>query len=145
MPVFRPDPPAKVVVGTGQDGCRSSVEIHSDDFGSGRASIVGLLKVQPDRLKIECRMIRAALRDPHKSKVIAAILEMTRALGIAATAEGVESAKDIAAVRRIGCAYYQGNVLSPPLQQAAFIAFLSRQKMATKTKTAGRAGLPFCS
>jgi DNA polymerase III delta prime subunit len=24
MPVFRPDPPAKVVVGTGQDGCRSS-------------------------------------------------------------------------------------------------------------------------
>ncbi|WP_424177679.1 putative bifunctional diguanylate cyclase/phosphodiesterase [Yoonia sp. TsM2_T14_4] len=121
------------------------VEIHSDDFGSGRASIVGLLKVQPDRLKIECRMIRAALRDPHKSKVIAAILEMTRALGIAATAEGVESAKDIAAVRRIGCAYYQGNVLSPPLQQAAFIAFLSRQKMATKTKTAGRAGLPFCS
>jgi hypothetical protein len=24
MPVFRPAPPAKVVVGTGQDGCRSS-------------------------------------------------------------------------------------------------------------------------
>lgn len=120
------------------------VEIHSDDFGSGRASIVGLLKVQPDRLKIECRMIRTALRDPRKSKVIAAILEMTRALGIAATAEGVESAKDIAAVRDIGCVYYQGNVLAPPLQEAAFIAFLSRQKMATKTKTAGRDGLPFC-
>ena len=94
------------------------VEIHSDDFGSGRASIVGLLKVQPDRLKIECRMIRTALRDPRKSKVIAAILEMTRALGIAATAEGVESAKDIAAVRDIGCVYYQGNVLAPPLQEA---------------------------
>ncbi|WP_439508882.1 putative bifunctional diguanylate cyclase/phosphodiesterase [Yoonia sp.] len=120
------------------------VEIHSDDFGSGRASIVGLLKVQPDRLKIECRMIRTALRDPRKSKVIAAILEMTRALGIAATAEGVESAKDIAAVRDIGCVYYQGNVLAPPLQEAAFIAFMSRQKMATKTKTAGRDGLPFC-
>ncbi|XOY57135.1 MAG: putative bifunctional diguanylate cyclase/phosphodiesterase [Rhodobacterales bacterium] len=120
------------------------VEIHSDDFGSGRASIVGLLKVQPDRLKIECRMIRTALRDPRKSKVIAAILEMTRALGIAATAEGVESAKDISAVRDIGCVYYQGNVLAPPLQEAAFIAFMSRQKMATKTKTAGRDGLPFC-
>ena len=120
------------------------VEIHSDDFGSGRASIVGLLKVQPDRLKIECRMIRTALRDPRKSKVIAAILEMTRALGIAATAEGVESAKDIAAVRDIGCVYYQGNVLAPPLQEAAFIAFMSRQKMATKTKMAGRDGLPFC-
>lgn len=120
------------------------VEIHSDDFGSGRASIIGLLKVQPDRLKIECRMIRTALRDPRKSKVIAAILEMTRALGIAATAEGVESAKDIAAVRDIGCVYYQGNVLAPPLQEAAFIAFMSRQKMATKTRTAGRDGLPFC-
>ncbi|MDA1153586.1 MAG: EAL domain-containing protein [Proteobacteria bacterium] len=122
----------------------TGVEIHSDDFGSGRASIIGLLKVQPDRLKIECRMIRTALRDPRKSKVIAAILEMTRALGIAATAEGVESAQDIAAVRDIGCVYYQGNVLAPPLQEAAFIAFMSRQKMATKTKTAGRDGLPFC-
>lgn len=120
------------------------VEIHSDDFGSGRASIIGLLKVQPDRLKIECSMIRAALRDPRKSKVVAAILEMTRALGIAATAEGVESAKDIAAVRSIGCDYYQGKLLAPPLQEAAFIAFLSRHKMATKTKTAGRDSLPFC-
>jgi integrase len=27
MPVFRPDPPAKVVVGTGQDGCRSSPHV----------------------------------------------------------------------------------------------------------------------
>ena len=26
MPVFRPAPPAKVIVGTGQDDCRSSVE-----------------------------------------------------------------------------------------------------------------------
>jgi len=26
MPVFRPAPPAKVVVGTGQDGCRSTNE-----------------------------------------------------------------------------------------------------------------------
>jgi Flp pilus assembly CpaF family ATPase len=120
------------------------VEIHSDDFGSGRASIVGLLKVQPDRLKIECRMIRAALRDPRKSKVVAAILEMTRALGIAATAEGVESARDIAAVRSIGCVYYQGKLLAPPLQEAAFIAFLSRHQMAAKTKTAGRDSLPFC-
>jgi|GEM_PF-6229181 len=29
MPVFRPDPPAKVVVGTGQDGCRSSYLLKS--------------------------------------------------------------------------------------------------------------------
>jgi diguanylate cyclase (GGDEF)-like protein/PAS domain S-box-containing protein len=120
------------------------VEIHSDDFGSGRASIIGLLKVQPDRLKIECSMIRTALRDPRKRKVVAAILEMTRALGIAATAEGVETADDIAAVRSIGCVYYQGKLLAPPLQEPAFIAFLSHQKMATKKKTAGRDDLPFC-
>jgi DNA-binding transcriptional LysR family regulator len=36
MPVFRPDPPAKVVVGTGQDGCRSSIQT---------ASIATLLKI----------------------------------------------------------------------------------------------------
>jgi EAL domain-containing protein (putative c-di-GMP-specific phosphodiesterase class I) len=84
------------------------------------------------------------LRDPRKRKVVAAILEMTRALGVAATAEGVETADDIAAVRSIGCVYYQGKLLAPPLQEPDFIAFLSRQKMAAQKKTAGRDDLPFC-
>lgn len=56
------------------------VEILTDDFGSGRASITGLLKVRPNRLKIERNLIRAAMSDPRQRKVAAAIVEMTRAL-----------------------------------------------------------------
>ncbi|WP_322890543.1 MULTISPECIES: putative bifunctional diguanylate cyclase/phosphodiesterase [unclassified Yoonia] len=120
------------------------VEILTDDFGSGRASITGLLKVRPDRLKIERNLIRAAVSDPQQRKVVAAILEMTRALGIEAMAEGVESAEDITVVRGIGCRYYQGNALAPALSEDDFVAFLSRHKIAAQTKTAGRDGLPLC-
>ncbi len=120
------------------------VEILTDDFGSGRASITGLLKVRPDMLKIERNLIQAAVRDPQQCKVVAAILEMTRALGIEAMAEGVETFDDIAVIRDIGCRYYQGNALSPPLPGDDFVAFLSRQTIASKTKTAGHDSLPIC-
>ncbi|WP_043700379.1 putative bifunctional diguanylate cyclase/phosphodiesterase [Yoonia vestfoldensis] len=118
------------------------VEIRTDDFGSGRASITGLLKVRPDRLKIAGNLIKAAVHDRQQCKVVAAILEMTRALGIAATAEGVETSDDIAVVRDIGCKYYQGNALAPPLDEDDFVAFLSRHRMAAETKKAGLDGLP---
>jgi hypothetical protein len=42
MPVFRPDPPAKVVVGTGQDGCRSS-HFTVSNFASLQFSTVSAL------------------------------------------------------------------------------------------------------
>lgn len=120
------------------------VEIHTDDFGSGRASITGLLKVRPDRLKIARNLIRAAVTDPQQRRVVAAILEMTRALGIEAMAEGVETATDIAVIRSIGCKYYQGNLLAAPLPEEDLIRFLSRHKIAPETKTADRDGLPLC-
>jgi diguanylate cyclase (GGDEF)-like protein/PAS domain S-box-containing protein len=119
------------------------VEIYTDDFGSGRASITGLLKVRPDRLKIDRKLIRAAVKDPQQCKVVAAILEMTHALGIEGMAEGVETTDDVAVIRRIGCKFYQGNVLSPPLSEKDLAVFLAARAKGAKTKTAGQGdGLP---
>jgi len=39
MPVFRPAPPAKVVVGTSQDGCRSSDAIRLPGNGCGSCAV----------------------------------------------------------------------------------------------------------
>jgi len=38
MPVFRPAPPAKVVVGTGQDGCRSNTFCEKQQNAAGKPS-----------------------------------------------------------------------------------------------------------
>lgn len=118
------------------------VRIETDDFGSGRASITGLLTVRPDRLKIDRALIQAAVNDPVRRSVVAAILEMTRALGIESIAEGVETEADIESIRLLGCAIFQGYALSRPLPEADLASYLAARHQTAKTKTAGRYGLP---
>lgn len=118
------------------------VRIETDDFGSGRASITGLLTVRPDRLKIDRALIQAAVKDPIKRSVVAAIFEMTRALGIEGMAEGVETQEDIASIRALGCNIFQGYAVSYPLTEAELATYLGARHCTTETQTAGQFGLP---
>lgn len=118
------------------------VRIETDDFGSGRASITGLLKIRPDRLKIDRTLIRSAVTDPITRSVVAAILEMTRGLGIEAMAEGVETSEDIEAIRTLGCNIFQGYALSHPLSEADLASYLQSRHHAPKTQSAGPMDLP---
>mgnify|MGYP001814691556 CR=1 FL=1 len=101
------------------------VQIETDDFGSGRASITSLLHIQPDRIKIDRHLIQGAIQDPIKRKVVAAILDMTRAMGIEALAEGVETDDDIDVIRGLGCDLFQGYAYARPLPGDDFKAYLN--------------------
>ncbi|MEJ8562461.1 EAL domain-containing protein [Yoonia sp. GPGPB17] len=118
------------------------VQIETDDFGSGRASITSLLQVRPDRLKIDRKLIQAAVHDPVQRTVVSAILEMTRALGIETLAEGVETEQDVAIIRALGCRLFQGYAYARPLSEADFCTFLSEKATVSKTRTAGPLDLP---
>ncbi|MDX8350596.1 EAL domain-containing protein [Cognatiyoonia sp. IB215446] len=104
------------------------VRIETDDFGSGRASITGLLKIWPDRLKVDRSLIQAAVTEPVKRSIVSAILDMTRGLGIEAMAEGVETQNDIDVIRALGCNIFQGYALSRPLNEADLATFLDTQQ-----------------
>ncbi|MDX8354106.1 EAL domain-containing protein [Cognatiyoonia sp. IB215182] len=106
------------------------VRIETDDFGSGRASITGLLKIWPDRLKVDRSLIQAAVNEPVKRSIVSAILDMTRGLGIEAVAEGVETHADIEAIRALGCNIFQGYALARPLCEADLASFLDAQQSA---------------
>lgn len=115
------------------------VQIETDDFGSGRASITGLLKVRPDRLKIDRHLVQAAINDPIKRKVVSAILDMTRALGIEVLAEGVETPADIAVIRKLGCHLFQGYAYARPLPEADFLKYLRQMQSTNRMNPAGPA------
>lgn len=101
------------------------VQIETDDFGSGRASITSLLLIQPDRIKIDRHLVQGAIHDPIKRKVVTAILDMTRAMGIEALAEGVETDGDIDVIRGLGCDLFQGYAYARPLPGDDFKAYLN--------------------
>ncbi len=118
------------------------VRIETDDFGSGRASITSLLKVRPDRLKIDRHLIQAAVSDPIQRNVVSAILDMTRALGIEVVAEGVETHNDVALIRGLGCQKFQGYAYARPMSETDFCTYLQRMTRSDETQTAGPMDLP---
>ncbi|MFP5076207.1 putative bifunctional diguanylate cyclase/phosphodiesterase [Rhizobium sp. YIM 134829] len=82
--------------------------IEIDDFGSGRASLLGLLKIRPDMLKLDRHLIADVAVSLEKRKVLSSILDIARALQIQVTAEGIETADQATIMATLGCQVLQG-------------------------------------
>lgn len=91
------------------------IDIEIDDFGSGRASIVGLTRVKPKRMKIDRQLVIPIADDESRRKLLAAIVNIGRSLGIGVTAEGVETMRHISYLREMGCDTVQGFGLARPM------------------------------
>ena len=91
------------------------IELEIDDFGSGRASIIGLTRVRPKRLKVDRQLVIPITECRRRRRLLAAIVEMGRSLEIGVTAEGVESAEHVAILREMGCDTLQGYALASPM------------------------------
>ena len=87
-----------------------------DDFGVGATSLLTLSSAPLDRVKIHPRMIRAAMPDGSRAQaVLAALVGIADGLGIAITAEGVETPDELALVRKLGCGEIQGFLFGRPM------------------------------
>ena len=91
-----------------------NIDLEVDDFGSGRASIIALTRLRPDRLKIDRELIAPLTEHPMHQKIVASIVEMGKALDIAITAEGVETAKHGTILNGLGVTTLQGFHFSRP-------------------------------
>lgn len=94
---------------------RMGIDIEIDDFGTGFASIVALLKLSPKRLKIDGQLVGPMKTSKAARNVAAAMIEIGSSLGIEVIAEGVESEWHIDALSKMGCHGLQGFALSRPL------------------------------
>jgi diguanylate cyclase (GGDEF)-like protein len=84
------------------------VGIEIDDFGSGHASINGLLAVRPNALKIDRQLVTGALGDIARTELLASVVAIGKALGLTVVAEGVETKDHIRLCRELGCDQLQG-------------------------------------
>ncbi len=90
------------------------VRIVLDDFGTGYSSLRYLKRLKVDALKIERSLLIGIENDPDDRAVVDAVLNMARALDLRVTAEGVESAGQLAELREHGCKFVQGYLFSRP-------------------------------
>ncbi|ATU90462.1 putative bifunctional diguanylate cyclase/phosphodiesterase [Phyllobacterium zundukense] len=100
------------------------IDIEVDDFGSGHASIIGLLKLKPKRLKIDQRLVLPITKSREQRSLIRSIVDIAKTLGIGVIAEGVESLEHAKLLRRLGCDTLQGYAIAHPVSALQLCARL---------------------
>jgi diguanylate cyclase (GGDEF)-like protein/PAS domain S-box-containing protein len=91
------------------------VQISIDDFGTGYSSLAYLRRFPVDKLKIDLSFIRDVTHNPDDDSIVSAIIQMGHNLNLAVIAEGVETAPQLAFLRRHQCDQIQGYYFSRPL------------------------------
>jgi EAL domain-containing protein (putative c-di-GMP-specific phosphodiesterase class I) len=91
------------------------VRIAIDDFGTGWASLSLLKRLPVDFIKVDRSFVSGLGRDPEDEPIVSAVLGLADALGLTTIAEGVETADQLARLRRLGCRYAQGFFFGRPV------------------------------
>jgi EAL domain-containing protein (putative c-di-GMP-specific phosphodiesterase class I) len=100
------------------------ISIEVDDFGTGHASIVSLLKLRPNRFKIDRALVEPIARSDLQAQLVKSIVEIGHLLGIGIIAEGVETTDQRDLLVAMGCDELQGYALARPLTSEEVPAFL---------------------
>lgn len=90
------------------------VRLAIDDFAMGFASFRYLRSFPVDKVKIPREFIDARRPDATDRALIEAIVQVGHRLDLSVTAEGVETAEQVAALRAAGCDALQGFLLGRP-------------------------------
>ncbi|MDO9494053.1 EAL domain-containing protein [Acetobacterium sp.] len=95
------------------------VTISIDDFGTAFSSLRRLKDLPVDRLKIDKQFIWGIGENPRDEAVISVMIHLARELGLEVTAEGVETAAQLAFLKVEACDEIQGFYFSKPVSAAA--------------------------
>lgn len=100
------------------------VHLAIDDFGTGYSSLAYLKTFPLDVLKIDKRFIEDIPKHKDDMEITATIIAMAKNLRMQVIAEGVETAEQMAFLKRHQCDLYQGFYSSKPLPATEFEHFL---------------------
>jgi diguanylate cyclase (GGDEF)-like protein len=103
-----------------QDLAAYGFRIHIDDFGTGYSSLSYLTQLPVQTLKIDQSFIANLSESDTTERVVQAIVALGRAMKLDVIAEGVETDRQYAIVRRLGCDYVQGYFIAKPMSAHRF-------------------------
>lgn len=103
----------------------AGVTIAVDDFGTGYSSLAYLKRLPLTELKIDKSFVDGLGAERDDEAIAAAVLGLSKALGLSAVAEGVETEQQFDWLQRHGCDIAQGYFFARPLEVDAFETWLT--------------------
>jgi EAL domain-containing protein (putative c-di-GMP-specific phosphodiesterase class I) len=86
-----------------------------DDVGAGFASLQHILRLAPDEIKLDVGLTRGIDVDRARRALASGLVSFAAELGCSVVAEGIETRKELDALRSLGVLRGQGYFLSPPV------------------------------
>lgn len=100
-----------------------------DDFGTGNASFDYLRRFRVDGVKIDRSFVQfLGSGGPHE-RMAESLVRFCLSLGVHVVAEGIERPQHVTALRRLGCPFGQGFLMSRPLDADALGALLRADRV----------------
>ena len=109
-----------------------------DDFARGVSSLRLLRRLPLDEVRIDRLSIDTITAHPHDRAIVRSIIALVREIGLAVTADGVETGAQADALIALGCVRQQGHLYAPALQASAFEDYLL-ERMAERYALAAEA------
>ena len=91
------------------------IRIAMDDFGTGYSSLTYLQSFPFDKIKIDRSFVKDITENAGSLYIVRAVAALANGMGMAATAEGVETKEQLDKIAAVGCTEMQGYLFSKPL------------------------------
>ncbi|MDG3578922.1 EAL domain-containing protein [Rhizobium sp. YJ-22] len=91
------------------------IQIAMDDFGTGYSSLGSLRGFPFDKIKIDRSFIRDVTTGSDAIAIVELVIGVARSLGMATTAEGIETEEQFECLKRLGCDQMQGYLFGRPM------------------------------
>jgi EAL domain-containing protein (putative c-di-GMP-specific phosphodiesterase class I) len=92
----------------------TGVRLAIDDAGAGFASLMHILQLAPDFIKLDRALISGIDLDPVRRALLCSLLRFGEETGATLIAEGVETAAELMVLRDLGICHIQGFYLARP-------------------------------
>ena len=108
------------------------VKLAFDDFGTGYASLSYLRRFPLSRIKIDRSFVQNVTDNSEDAAIVRSLIAMAHNLGLAVTAEGVETNDQATFLINERCEEAQGFLYAKPLPAADFVEFLRQNHLLLK-------------
>ncbi len=114
----------------------SGVQGGLDDFGTGYASLTHLRRLPLDFVKVDRSFVQGLGRDAGDERIVSAVIDLARNLGLRSIGEGVETIPQLERLRELGCDQAQGYLFARPT--APELLSMARHQLAPLESTSGQ-------